>query len=286
MPCRLSSSMQPTMTAPPYVLSSGTTFSNRSSPSSRLIELTTALPWQCLSASSMTRASVESIMSGAFTLRVICAMNRSMSAASSRSGLARQMSRTWALLRTWARPISAASANCSATISSLNRREPMTFVRSPTGVVGHDLGPGGAVQADREEVGVLEGDVECLHALARQHRARRLDRAADHQRPVHAGLAHGAADPDGGGLHVQRILLGLEQQRVHAAVDQPSRLDRIGLADLVEGHVARDRDRARPRAHGAEDEPRAGRLAWEDGRGPRDLVGPLAESGLSEDVRV
>ena len=33
---------------------------------------------------------------------------------------------------TWARPISAASSNCSSTISSLNLREPMTLVRSPT----------------------------------------------------------------------------------------------------------------------------------------------------------
>src|SRR2546425_5513262 len=44
-------------------------------------------------------------------------------------------------------------------------------------------------------------------------------------------------------------------------------------------------DRARPRAHGPEDEPRAGRLACEDGRGPRDLVGPLGEAVLGEDVR-
>ena len=91
-----------------------------------------ALPWQWRNAASSTRASVESIMSGAFTMRVSRAMNRSTSAISSRSGLARQTSRTWAPVRTWARPISAASSKRSATMSSLNRREPMTFVRSPT----------------------------------------------------------------------------------------------------------------------------------------------------------
>ena len=111
MPCCLSSSMHPTMTAPPYVFRSGTTFSKRSSPSSRLIEFTIALPWQWRSASSITAASVESIISGTFTLRVRVAMNCSMSAASSRSGLARQTSSTCALARTCARPISAASSN-------------------------------------------------------------------------------------------------------------------------------------------------------------------------------
>ena len=80
----------------------------------------------------MTAASVESIMSGTLTLRVTRAMKRSMSATSSRSGLARQTSSTCAPPLTWARPISAASSNFSATISSLNLREPMTLVRSPT----------------------------------------------------------------------------------------------------------------------------------------------------------
>ena len=111
---------------------SGTTRSNRSSPSSRLIELTIALPWHFIRASSSTCASVESIISGALTLRVTKSMKRSMSAASSRSGLARQTSSTWAPPRTWARPISEASSNFSSTISSLKRREPITFVRSPT----------------------------------------------------------------------------------------------------------------------------------------------------------
>src|SRR5207245_4232922 len=108
------------------------TFSKRSSPSSRLIELTMALPWQWRRASSITAASVESIMSGTFTLRVSAAMKRSMSAASSRSGLARHTSSTWAVFLTWARPISAASSTWPAAISSLTRREAMTFVRSPT----------------------------------------------------------------------------------------------------------------------------------------------------------
>ena len=132
MPCCLSSSMHPTTTAPPYARRSGTTRSKRSSPSSRLIELTMALPWHIRSARSMTAASVESIISGTFTLRVRRSRNRSVSAISSRSGLARQTSSTCPPLRTWARPISAASSNFSWAISALKRREPITLVRSPT----------------------------------------------------------------------------------------------------------------------------------------------------------
>src|SRR3989442_1157418 len=97
--------------------------------------------------------------------------------------------------------------------------------------------------------------------------------------------AHSVADADGGGLHVQRVLLGLEQERVHAAVDQAARLDRVRLAHLVEGDVARDRDRARPRTHGTDDESCAGDLAGEAGRGPRELGGPLGEAVLAEYVR-
>ena len=91
-----------------------------------------ALPWHLRSASSSTRASVESIISGALTLRVTKSMKRSTSAASSRSGLARHTSSTWAPPRIWARPISEASSNFSSTMSSLKRREPITLVRSPT----------------------------------------------------------------------------------------------------------------------------------------------------------
>src|SRR5437667_315215 len=69
------------------------------------------------------------------------------------------------------------------------------------------------------------------------------------------------------------------------AVGQAARLDRVRLAHLVEGDVARDRDRAGPRAHGADDESRAGDLAGEAGRGPRDRVGLLGEAVLAEDVR-
>ena len=74
-------------------------------------------------------------------------------------------------------------------------------------VVGHELGAGGAVEPDREEIEVLERDVERLDALAGQHGAHRLDGAAHHQRqrrrrPRRMRLAHA----DGGRLDVERVL--------------------------------------------------------------------------------
>src|SRR3989449_5874580 len=41
------------------------------------------------------------------------------------------------------------------------------------------------------------------------------------------------------------LFRSLEQERVHAAVDQAARLDRVRLAHLVEGDVARDRKSTR-----------------------------------------
>ena len=112
MPCSGSSSMLPTTSAAPYARASGTTVSKRSSPSSRLIELMIALPWQHVSARSITAASVESIMSGRLDLAdQRAARNARMSAISSRSGSARQTSMTCAPPLTCARAISLASSN-------------------------------------------------------------------------------------------------------------------------------------------------------------------------------
>ena len=67
--CSLSSSMVPTTSAAPYAFASGQTRSNFSSPSSRLMELMMLLPWHYVSASSMARGSVVSIITGALILR-------------------------------------------------------------------------------------------------------------------------------------------------------------------------------------------------------------------------
>ena len=91
-----------------------------------------ALPCERSSAARITSGSVESIISGTLTLRTTWSRNAVTSASSSRSGSARHTSTTWAPPRTCRRPTSAASSNAPAAINRLNRREPMTFVRSPT----------------------------------------------------------------------------------------------------------------------------------------------------------
>ena len=71
-------------------------------------------------------------MMGLLTFLVTRSRNSMTSANSSRSGSCRQTSKTWAPLRTWRRPISAASSKAPRPIRRRNRRLPSTLVRSPT----------------------------------------------------------------------------------------------------------------------------------------------------------
>src|SRR4029453_10335990 len=71
------------------------------------------------------------------------------------------------------------------------------------------------------------------------------------------------------GLDVERVLAGLEQQRVHAASDEPGRLHAVAGAHVVERHVPRDGDRPRRGSHGPDHERVAHRLAGQAGPRPR-----------------
>ncbi len=136
-------------------------------------------------------------------------------------------------------------------------------------------GPGGAVEPDREEAEMLQGHVEGLHALARQHRAHRLDGRAHQQGQLDAGLAHGLPEPERRGLHVQRVLLSLEQQRVHAAVDERPRLQRRRPACTSSKVTLRVTEMDRvdgPRAPTTKPSPAASRARR--GAGPGDLPRP------------
>ena len=90
------------------------------------------MPWHQVRPSSMTFASVESIISGTLTMRIAVRGSALTSAISSRSGSWRQTSRICAPLLTCARPISAAASKLPGAISRLNLRLPSTLVRSPT----------------------------------------------------------------------------------------------------------------------------------------------------------
>ena len=131
---------------------------------------------------------------------------------------------------------------------------------------------------------MLERDVERLDALAGQHRPHRLDGGAHHQRTIGAGRRQRVPHTQRGRFQVQRVLLGLEQQRVHAALDQRVGLERVGGAHVVEGHVAGDGDRAGARSHRPDDEALTSGLAGDAGPGQCDLVGAFAEAVLGEHV--
>ena len=101
-------------------------------------------------------------------------------------------------------------------------------------------GPVAQLRPIEKQVEVLERGVERLDAWPGEHGAHRLDGAADHQRQLDAGLASWRRrTPMAAALTLQRVLAGLEQERVHAALDQGAGLDVVALEHLVEGDVAR-----------------------------------------------
>ena len=76
-------------------------------------------------------------------------------------------------------------------------------------------------------------DVERLDVLAGEHRAHHLDAARDRDRQRRTERGLGAVDADQSRLQVQRVLRGLEQEQVGAALDQPDRLLAIVLGEVV-----------------------------------------------------
>jgi hypothetical protein len=133
-------------------------------------------------------------------------------------------------------------------------------LRQRAHVVAHELGTGGAVQTDVEQVGVEQRDGERLGILAGEHRARRLDGHRDRDRHAPAGGRKSVVDAEQARLDVARVLAGLEQQVVGAAGDQTQRLQREVRPQRFEGRSAGDRDRLGRRSHRAADEPAPARL--------------------------
>ena len=126
----------------------------------------------------------------------------------------------------------------------------------------HQLRAQRAIEAHGERLQVPDREVERLRRLARQRAPRAVgDGAGDDERQLHARLVERLQGGIPGGLGVQRVEHRLDQQQVHAAVDQPARLLLVGLHQLVEGdaaearvvHVGRDGRRAVGRPHGAGD---------------------------------
>ena len=117
----------------------------------------------------------------------------------------------------------------------------------------HFLGTEGAVQANRQRVGMADGMPERGRCLARQCAARQVgDRAGNHDRQVNAFAFKRFKHGNNRGLGIQRIKDRLDQNDLRAAVDQPTRLLVVGNTHLVKRHgtktgvvdVWRDRQRA------------------------------------------
>ena len=105
--------------------------------------------------------------------------------------------------------------------------------------------------------------------------------------------AHRAHDADGRRLEVERVLGGLEQQRVDPTLDEGAGLCVVTIADLVEGHVAGHGDRAGAGAHRPDCKARPGGghrvavngLARQTSGGERDVVASIGKAIFTKHIR-
>ena len=148
-------------------------------------------------------------------------------------------------------------------------------------VGAHLLGSERAVQSDRYRRGVTHRVPERRRGLPGQQTAREIrNGAGDHHRQAHATRLRHLGDRIDGGLGVERVEDGLDQQQIGTALDQSLDLLRIGGAQLVEGdgtkarigHVGRNRGGPVGRPDGAGHETRTSILGLRDhGSGPGEL---------------
>ena len=158
--------------------------------------------------------------------------------------------------------------------------------------VGHQLsGAIGAVEADGEEPRMRYRGVESLDGLSREGAAAGVgQRARDHDGDCASELCGQRVDGVEGGLGVERVENGFDQQDIRAAVHEAARLVGVGFGQLCEGHLAgcgvpdvgRHRGRAVGRAHRARHETGFERVAGREfvgcaachpGRRTRNLIG-------------
>ena len=120
----------------------------------------------------------------------------------------------------------------------LHRQQSRPVARQPAHVLGHLLRPGGAVQPHQRHVqrvhdGGGGGDVG-----TDQQRAGGLHRHLHEDRDVAAGLGAGDLGAIHRGLDLQRVLAGLDQDRIDAAGDQAAALLGQRRLQRVVGDVA------------------------------------------------
>ena len=131
--------------------------------------------------------------------------------------------------------------------------------------------------------------VERVHRLTGQHGAPGFDGGGDHQRNADVQVALERLDGEQPGLEAARVEDRLEQQQVDAAFEERSRLDVVGLPQLLEGHVAAERQRLGRRSERAGHKPRfrrggefVGRLSRQPRRRDVQLPGLSFETELGQ----
>ncbi len=165
-------------------------------------------------------------------------------------------------------------------------------LREGAQMIAHQLGTGGTVETEIEQIPMQQRHRQRLGILASQHRAHRLDGHRDRHGQVEPDLLEGVIDPDQSRLDVARVLAGLEQQVVGAPGQQTEGLDPVVLDQLLEGHPTGHRDGLGGRAHGAAHEAQLPGLVGLTAGGARqlrrqavELEGLVAEAVLVEHQR-
>src|SRR5205823_2375882 len=128
-----------------------------------------------------------------------------------------------------------------------------------------------------------------LDRLAGEQRAHGLDRDREDDGEHTPRVGEPPVDAEERGLHVERVLLRLEEEDVGAALDEPDGLLRERRGDLVEGDAPGNRDGLGARTHRAGDKARAigrlelrARLAGEASGGGVDLAHLVREPVFGE----
>ncbi len=159
-------------------------------------------------------------------------------------------------------------------------------------VLAHLGRSGGAVQADRVDAQRLQGGERGADLGAHQHRAGGLDGDLDDDRGVGSRGAAGAPRADHGGLGLQQVLAGLDEDRVGPAVDEPARALLVVVAQQGVGGVP-ERGQLRAGTDRPEDVAglvgRAvgvGGLAGQPRPGLGELVGAVGDAVLAEVAEV
>ena len=122
----------------------------------------------------------------------------------------------------------------------LVRQTRVRITRNPRGrhlgkradVVRHQVRTGGAVQADRKQVGMRDRCVERVDGLPGEHRAPAFDGARNHQGNANAQFAFELRDGEHAGLDIACVEAGFKQQNIGAAFDQSLRLRVVAVAQL------------------------------------------------------